>query len=116
MNVNDLKVPIAGVIACIGVTYGLYEKYATKEWVKAVQAPIVEAIPQLTEAVQQNTKNSTRALSLDIAEDLSMMYNRLCYEDLSGETQRRALEVIDRWEVEYKALTGRSYEPGECAR
>jgi hypothetical protein len=116
VNVSDLKVPIASVVAIVAVCYGLWETYATKSYVREIQAPISKALPELTEAVQRNAKNSTRALSLDLADDLSRLYNRLCYEDFAPAQRIRILEIISRWEAEYLELTGRPYEPGECSQ
>lgn len=116
MTINDLKVPLASVVAIVAVCYGLWETYATKSYVREIQAPISKALPELTEAVQRNAKNSTRALSLDLADDLSRLYNRLCYETFSPAQSARIMEIIDRWETEYQDLTGRLYEPGECSQ
>lgn len=120
MNIKDT---IALIVTVVSLSFGAWNWLASKEYVTQTQEPLKRAVTSLdanlkaqTAEAQQNRKIAARSLSLRLADDLTNMYNRLCYESLDAETKRRALEVVKRWEDEFESLTDRKYVPGECKR
>jgi hypothetical protein len=106
MNVNDIKFPVATVVAVVMGAWALYNHFAPREWAHEQDTKVISPVVKQLEGIN---KRLGRQISQTTAPNIAAINELIC----KGEMEQHELAALKRsraaLETEYLAEAGRDF-------